>query len=884
MRHRSSPPTQFSPRLASACWRWLFLLALVSSLNAIAQWPLAQSFVAPNFFDAQFGNAVSIHGDYMVVGSQSTDHSGGVDNDLRGAAYVYQRSTCISGWDPIAELRPADITDGANFGRSVSVHGNTIAIGAPFHNVKGSVFIYTISGSDVVFDAELISPFSQNLEGFGTAVSLEGPDLVVGASMENIPSGTGAAYYFHNTGGAWSTGVALVPAITLAAGDHYGAAVSVQGDVLAVGAPRRTTTQVEDGLVALFKRIAPTTWNTAGALLPDGLSSYLGSPEVQHFGTAVSVSDRRVLVGAPAFSEGFLHYRGLGYLFFESTTGSWSFDEVRSLKGPEESDVFFGGSLALHEELAAIGSYKNLGSEVRVFDRNLGGVDQWEVLHNYPQPDPSAAAFGAAVSLWQGSLLVGARDAGGLGAAYLYQQPGVSDNVYVDIQGGAEASEINWVIRDGCGTIVCSGAGIPLDGCAVLQPCGLPDGCYTFEITDTGGDGFTGGYALRNASGARIMDNEDGFTGATAAHGANGGFCLPMGTTNMILERADNLWLPSNGTLIATAVPAVTALYVPGDPINAQPGNAGYEFWIFDPDGGYHQFFSRFHNSPGCWSNDNTRAQRLCLNQLVPSVPANKVMNVRIRPIIPGVATDFGPASRFMVGPANTCFASQLVDLPTHPRHSWGVVRDFGAADDVFALRHATYEQYQFNWIGPDGQNFVIPRTSTTVAETNRRFILAFTNDGGHWPTTSLPAPEAGEEWCVRVRARYRVSASPLTWSAWCDWGYTAPVTIGNVQMPLQPVVATDYAPRREHMQVWPNPNQGESIFVHASDLDLAAIAGDVVVHDASGRLVWSTRVPVTDGMVNTMLDLPKDLRSGLYHLQLTVGATTFAEKVLIDR
>ncbi|MCB0615169.1 MAG: zinc-dependent metalloprotease, partial [Phaeodactylibacter sp.] len=93
----------------------------------------------------------------------------------------------------------------------------------------------------------------------------------------------------------------------------------------------------------------------------------------------------------------------------------------------------------------------------------------------------------------------------------------------------AYGSETSWELRDSNNTILYSGGPYPntTNGALVEQKFCLPDGCYTFYISDSFGDGIccnfgNGAYSLVDTSGAMIASGGNfGFSEST-------GFCLPL--------------------------------------------------------------------------------------------------------------------------------------------------------------------------------------------------------------------------------------------------------------------------------------------------------------------------------------------------------------------
>ncbi|HMO56833.1 MAG TPA: hypothetical protein PKC19_05720, partial [Roseiflexaceae bacterium] len=69
----------------------------------------------------QFGNAIAVAGDLLVVGAPNP---GGP-----GAIYVFDFNG--TSWNPAATIRPSDSADGDRFGTAVAIDGTRILAGAP---------------------------------------------------------------------------------------------------------------------------------------------------------------------------------------------------------------------------------------------------------------------------------------------------------------------------------------------------------------------------------------------------------------------------------------------------------------------------------------------------------------------------------------------------------------------------------------------------------------------------------------------------------------------------------------------------------------------------------------------------------------------------------
>ena len=189
--------------------------------------------------DDRFGYSVAIDGDTVIVGARDDDHEGGVD---AGSAYVFVRSS--GEWFEQDRLSALDPSDGDYFGVSVAVQGNTAVVGAYGDNHGGS---YADGGSAYVFVREdgiwnqtyklTASDFTGNDEYFGRSVTIDGDVIVVGAHGEDHGPGwnQGAAYVFVRAGDVWIEQAKLI-ASDAAQADQFGRSAVIDGGTVLVGA------------------------------------------------------------------------------------------------------------------------------------------------------------------------------------------------------------------------------------------------------------------------------------------------------------------------------------------------------------------------------------------------------------------------------------------------------------------------------------------------------------------------------------------------------------------------------------------------------------------------------------------------------------------------
>lgn len=286
----------------------------------------------------RFGSAVAIAGDTVVIGAphESSD-ARGVNGDKfnnrspsSGAAYVFVRQGARYVFQ--AYLKASNTDDNDRFGSTVAISGDRIAVGAPGEDSgsrgvggaqgdngvrdAGAVYVFCRVGDQWTQEAYIKATNSGGFDAFGTALALHGDTLVVGAPSEDSAATgvdgdggndaapeSGAAYAYRFGAGVWRVD-AFLKAANTGADDHFGRAVCVHGDFIAVGAPGEASggrgvdaDPTDDGApgagaVYVFRRAS--RW-TSQHYLKAGNAS-----RGDAFGAAMSLDGTLLLVGAPA--------------------------------------------------------------------------------------------------------------------------------------------------------------------------------------------------------------------------------------------------------------------------------------------------------------------------------------------------------------------------------------------------------------------------------------------------------------------------------------------------------------------------------------------------------------------------------------------------------
>lgn len=251
------------------------------------------------------GWAVSISGDTVVVGAYNS-----VQAPFAEAAYVFVRSG--GEWTEQAKLTASDGGAGDLFGIAVAVAGDTAVVGAAGADAlgsdSGSAYVFTRDAGTWTEQAILAASDTTAGDNFGWSVSLSGETAVIGAIGEDAPSpGSGAAYVFARSGGAWAEQAKLA-ASDGSSGDGFGYSVSVSGDTAAVGAVSDDAPGMDSGSAYVFSRDGAGWLETAHLIASDGVAG-------DWFGISVATSGETVVAGAVEDDSQFLDDTGSAYVF-----------------------------------------------------------------------------------------------------------------------------------------------------------------------------------------------------------------------------------------------------------------------------------------------------------------------------------------------------------------------------------------------------------------------------------------------------------------------------------------------------------------------------------------------------------------------------------------
>jgi pimeloyl-ACP methyl ester carboxylesterase len=315
---------------------------------------------------SRFGTHLDIDLELAVVGAPWEEVHGISD---AGAAHVFRREG--AGWTEVGRLISDSPQSIGWFGQAVAIDGNTIVVGCPTTTVasmanRGQVQIFQ-RASNGSYNWSLvttaIAPGGAAYDNFGDEVVIEGDYIAVGAPRADLSGKIDAGkVYIYQRGGLYLQTLSPTDA---GAGDQFGDRISMTADYLFISAPEDdlgTATNV--GGVYIYKRTG-TTWAFSQKLV------LADATRDDFFGNDVAASGDRAVVGCRGDDTPTLG-SGAAYVYRREGT-NWVLDGPRlTSPAPRTFDVF-ASSVAIERDKVIIGASGD--------DESGGSVGAVHVFH-----------------------------------------------------------------------------------------------------------------------------------------------------------------------------------------------------------------------------------------------------------------------------------------------------------------------------------------------------------------------------------------------------------------------------------------------------------------------------------------------------------------------
>ena len=205
------------------------LLLIFLSQYGFSQ-PLAQFYQNTPVSGTDFGYAVAVFNDDMLVSTSSFTLFGPVSI---GKVYLFNR---VGGIHQTNTFYPDDAMVSDNFGSSIAIGDDFIAIGAPYHDAgfenAGAVYLYHKTENGWQFFQKLLASDASANVYFGGIVKISGNFMFVKTYEETTPGTFGSVYVYIFDGTNWLFSQKLLPGDNL--GNTTFANMDVQDDTLVI--------------------------------------------------------------------------------------------------------------------------------------------------------------------------------------------------------------------------------------------------------------------------------------------------------------------------------------------------------------------------------------------------------------------------------------------------------------------------------------------------------------------------------------------------------------------------------------------------------------------------------------------------------------------------
>lgn len=353
----------------------------------------------------EFGYAVAIDGDYVVVGAPYADIE---SYTSAGSAYVYKRSG--STWTQCAKLAPGDLNSSENFGISVDIHDDYVIVGAPEawcapQGITGAAYIFRRDGADDnwVLESKVFSESPTNSDAIGWAVAIHGDYAAIGAPKRD----EGSVFIYKNEATGWQQ-LSEHNSDDLQDRAYFGWSLDMDDSYLLIGSKYYDVgSENNAGAAYLFQRDADCWCQIKKMVQTDAVES-------DFFGYSVALFDNYLLIGASEDDENSLTKCGSASSFLQFN------DECAIQKKFTPGDITgndkFGTSLGIAENWSIIGApYAGTSYEGAVYfyhnisDLDCPDVEAVDVCDNYYFNETSQGGDGHTVDM-QFTQLTGVGD------------------------------------------------------------------------------------------------------------------------------------------------------------------------------------------------------------------------------------------------------------------------------------------------------------------------------------------------------------------------------------------------------------------------------------------------------------------------------------------
>ena len=414
---------------------WIRILGPVVFLNAALLYAaappsnlvqLAELTPSTRATNDWFGISIAVSGNTVVVG----DFDANIETF--GAVYVYVKPA--SGWANMTQVAKLTSSDnGEGFGTSVAISGNTVVVGAANTSNfdapaagPGAAYVFVAPAggwTDMTETAKLTASDGKAGDAFGDSVSISGNTIAVGAFFATDSSGNsfaGRAYAFVRPASGWSENLNETAKLTASDSqllNYMGASIATNGNTIVAGSYGHNNFQ---GTAYVFAEPAggwSSMTQTAELTASDGSGS-------ADFGFSSAISANTIVIGAVNAANG----KGAAYVFVRPSSGWMSMTQTAELRAPNatsgggfgQSAAISGNAVAIGAPGATVGSNIGQGAAYFFVKPSTGWKNSLKASEVTASDGAKSDNFGVSISISGSTVVTGAPKSTTPGSAYVF--------------------------------------------------------------------------------------------------------------------------------------------------------------------------------------------------------------------------------------------------------------------------------------------------------------------------------------------------------------------------------------------------------------------------------------------------------------------------------
>ncbi len=393
-----------------------------------------------------FGNSVSIAGDYAIVGAKLEDDDVEANSAYKytssGSAYIFEKEENNDSWIQVQKIVASDRAAGDQFGNAVAISGNYAVVGAYRQafdengenslDNAGAAYLYTRNADGTWTQIQkLVASDRASNSYFGYSVAISGSFIIIGSYTNNTDenntnnlSYAGAAYVFeYNSSADTWVEIQKLVASERNSSDFFGYAVAICDQYAVVTANSEDEDESENntlsssGSAYVFEYDeVQDSWELKQKLVASDRAAD------DYFGSAVALDNNNIVIGAynestNALGEDTITGSGAAYVFeYDINDGTWN-QKQKLVASDRGEDDYFGSSVGVSDGFVVVGAYgededvnneNTLSSAGAAYCFKYNEAGEWEQINKIVSANRYAGDyFGYSVSISDSIIVSG---------------------------------------------------------------------------------------------------------------------------------------------------------------------------------------------------------------------------------------------------------------------------------------------------------------------------------------------------------------------------------------------------------------------------------------------------------------------------------------------